>query len=127
MKDGKTRQVPAGRRDGYLAAHSVTLVFANGPMAGTEVNLQKPRITLGRGSDSDVTINDASVSHHHAALELGSNGYRVRDLGSTNGVTVNGSRSALHELKHGDTLALGSIELKYVVESRETGPKTHSV
>jgi pSer/pThr/pTyr-binding forkhead associated (FHA) protein len=127
MKDGKTRQVPAGRRDGYLASHTVSLVFASGPMAGTEVALDKPRLTLGRGNDSDVVVNDASVSHHHAALELGSNGFRVRDLGSTNGVHVNGARSALAELKHGDTLMLGSIQLKYVVESRSGGPKTHSI
>ena len=130
MKDGRTRQVPVSRserRDGYLAAHSVSLVFASGPLAGSEVTLEKPRVTIGRAKESEVVIDDASISHQHAALELGSNGYRIRDLGSTNGVVVNGARMALAELKHGDRIALGQIELRYVVEDRASSPKTHSI
>jgi pSer/pThr/pTyr-binding forkhead associated (FHA) protein len=130
MKDGRTRQVPvsrAERRDGYLATHAVSLVFASGPLAGSEVALERPRLTIGRGSGSEVVVEDASVSHQHAALELGSGGYRIRDLGSTNGVLVNGARMALAELKHGDKIALGQIELRYVVEARAAAPKTHAV
>ena len=130
MKDGRTRQVPvsrAERRDGYLATHAVSLVFASGPLAGSEVALERPRVTIGRGGGAEVVVDDASVSHQHAALELGTGGYRIRDLGSTNGVLVNGARMALAELKHGDTIALGQIELRYVVETRAAAPKTHSV
>ncbi|HKC51909.1 MAG TPA: FHA domain-containing protein [Myxococcota bacterium] len=130
MKDGRTRQVPVSRserRDGYLASHSVSLVFASGPLAGSEVALERPRITIGRAKTSEVLIDDASISHQHAALELGSGGYRIRDLGSTNGVVVNGARLALAELKHGDTVALGQIELRYVVGARSSTPKTHVV
>lgn len=130
MKDGRTRQVPVSRserRDGYLAKHAVSLMFASGPLAGTEVELEKPRVTIGRGKDSEIVVEDASISHQHAALELGSNGYRIRDLGSTNGVVVNGARMALAELKHGDRIALGQIELRYVVEARSAEPKTHSL
>jgi pSer/pThr/pTyr-binding forkhead associated (FHA) protein len=130
MKDGRTRQVPvsrAERRDGYLAKHSVSLVFASGPLAGSEVTLETPRVTLGRGQGVEVVIDDPSISHQHAALELGSGGYRIRDLGSTNGVVVNGARMALAELKHGDRITLGQIELRYVVESRGGSPKTHTI
>ena len=130
MKDGRTRQVPvsqAERRDGYLARHSVSIVFASGPLSGSEVSLERQRVTIGRGDGCDVKIDDASISHQHAALELGSGGYRVRDLGSTNGVHVNGARMALAELKHGDKIALGQIELRYVVEARASAPKTHTL
>lgn len=130
MKDGRTRQVPvsqAERRDGYLAKHSVSIVFASGPLSGSEVTLERPRMMIGRAAGCDVRIDDASISHQHAALELGSSGYRIRDLGSTNGVQVNGARMALAELKHGDTIALGQIELRYVVEARSSGPKTHTL
>ncbi|HTO70213.1 MAG TPA: FHA domain-containing protein [Myxococcota bacterium] len=130
MKDGRTRQVPvsrAERRDGYLASHAVSLVFASGPLGGSEVALDKPRMTLGRGPQSDVVVDDPSISHQHCAFELGTNGYRVRDLGSTNGVVVNGARAALAELKHGDRIALGQIELRYVVEARTSAPKTHAI
>jgi pSer/pThr/pTyr-binding forkhead associated (FHA) protein len=130
MKDGRTRQVPVSRmerRDGYLAKHAVSLVFASGPLAGSEVALERPRVTIGRGSGVEVVVDDPSVSHQHAALELGSGGYRIRDLGSTNGVVVNGGRVPLAELKHGDRIALGQIEFRYVVESRSAAPKTHAV
>jgi pSer/pThr/pTyr-binding forkhead associated (FHA) protein len=130
MKDGRTRQVGVSRserRDGYLATHSVSLVFASGPLAGSEVALEKPRITIGRSKDSEVAIDDPSISHQHAALELGSGGYRIRDLGSTNGVVVNGARMALAELKHGDRITLGQAELRYVVAARSAAPKTHVV
>jgi len=72
-------------------------------------------------------VDDPSISHQHAAFELGSGGFRVRDLGSTNGVVVNGARMALAELKHGDRIALGQIELRYVVETRAPAAKTHAV
>jgi pSer/pThr/pTyr-binding forkhead associated (FHA) protein len=130
MKDGRTRQVPVSRserRDGYLATHAVSLVFASGPLAGSEVALERPRVTIGRGNGVEVVVDDASVSHQHAALELGTNGYRIRDLGSTNGVAVNGARMSLAELKHGDRIALGQIEFRYVVETRTAAPKTHAV
>jgi len=130
MKDGRTRQVPVSRserRDGYLATHAVSLVFASGPLAGSEVALERPRVTVGRGSGVEVVVDDPSISHQHAALELGTGGYRIRDLGSTNGVVVNGARMALAELKHGDRIALGQIELRYVVERRAAAPKTHAV
>lgn len=129
MKDGKTRQVGLSkdeRRDGFLAKHSVSIMFASGPLGGSEVELCKPRVTLGRGN-CDVRVDDASMSNQHAALELGTNGYRIRDLGSTNGVQVNGARMALAELKHGDRILLGSVELRYVVEARKAQPKTHAV
>jgi predicted component of type VI protein secretion system len=130
MKDGRTRQVSVSRserRDGYLATHTVSLVFASGPLGGSEAALAKPRLTLGRGKESDIVVDDPSISHQHAAFELGSGGFRVRDLGSTNGVVVNGARMALAELKHGDRIALGQIELRYVVETRAPAAKTHAV
>ena len=73
MKDGQTRKLAtgAGRAgQGFLAKHPATLVFAAGPLAGTEVALDRDRITLGRGSDADVVVADESVSHLHAALEI---------------------------------------------------------
>ena len=110
LDDRKCRQRAAARIVGQLAGA-----------------LEKPRVTIGRGKDSEVVVDDASISHQHAALELGSGGYRIRDLGSTNGVVVNGARMALAELKHGDRIALGQIELRYVVEARKSAPKTHSI
>jgi pSer/pThr/pTyr-binding forkhead associated (FHA) protein len=129
MKDGQTRKVATkAERDGergFLATHSATLVFAAGPLAGSEVELEKARMTLGRGAGTDVVLDDASISHEHAALELFGTGFRVRDLGSTNGVRVNGAKVSVANLKHGDRLELGSLAFRYVVAERPSTPPTH--
>ena len=129
MKDGQTRKVATksekGGADGFLAAHAATLVFAAGPLAGSEVELEKARVTLGRGAGADVVLDDASISHEHAVLELFGGGFRLRDLGSTNGVRVNGSKVSVADLKHGDRLELGSLAFRYVVEDRSSVPPTH--
>jgi pSer/pThr/pTyr-binding forkhead associated (FHA) protein len=129
MKDGRTRKVAtqAGGGKGFLDTHSATIVFASGPMAGSEFALDQERVTLGRGTGADVVIQDASISHLHAALELGAKGFRLRDLGSTNGVTVNGAKVELAELKHGDRFQLGAVTFRYVVESRAAAPPTHEL
>jgi pSer/pThr/pTyr-binding forkhead associated (FHA) protein len=129
MKDGLTRKVATARsqRDGFLAKHSVTIVIASGPLAGSEVELESERVTFGRGDSADVAIEHDSVSHEHAAFELFDGGFRVRDLGSTNGVRVNGAKVTVADLKHGDRVELGTLALRYVVEKREAAPKTHRV
>jgi pSer/pThr/pTyr-binding forkhead associated (FHA) protein len=129
MKDGLTRKVATTRseRGGFLAKHSVSIVIASGPLSGSEVELESERVTFGRGDGADVVIEHDSVSHEHAAFELFDGGFRVRDLGSTNGVRVNGAKVGVADLKHGDRIELGSLALRYVVEKREAAPKTHRV
>jgi len=130
MKDGRTRRVrqaKSERRDSFLAMQTATMVYASGPYAGSEIALHGERIRLGRGPAVDVLIDDASGPHEDAALELTPKGFVIRDLGSTNGVCLNGARVAAAELKHGDRVALGAVEFCYVVEPRKSAPPTHSV
>jgi len=130
MKDGRTRKLELrdmGRQAGFLAKHSAMLVFATGPLGGTEFQLEKDPVTLGRGPGVDLQLDDASVSHEHAVLELADGGFRIRDLGSTNGVRVNGSRVPAADLKHGDRLEIGSLAFRYVVEARTAKTPTHHV
>ena len=138
MKDGRTRRLAVhedGGRAGFLATHSAAIVFASGPLGGSEVALEKDSMTLGRGAGvdvmlgrgagADVVIDHASISHEHAVLELCDGGYRLRDLGSTNGVKVNGAKVSAADLKHGDRFELGSLAFRYVVEERSSAPPTH--
>jgi len=127
MKDGRTRRVAArpADEDGFLATHEVAILVASGRMAGREMLIEKPRVTLGRSSSADLVLDDASVSSEHAALELFDGGFRLRDLGSTNGVRVNGAAVTVADLKHGDRIELGSLALRYVVAGREDVPRTH--
>jgi pSer/pThr/pTyr-binding forkhead associated (FHA) protein len=133
MNDGRTRKLELhemsrmGRKAGFLDKHQAALVVATGPHGGTEHRLEKDCVTLGRGPGVDVLLDDASVSHQHAALELVSAGYRIRDLGSTNGVRVNGVSVAAADLEHGDRLEVGAVAFRYVVEARTAHPPIHHV
>jgi pSer/pThr/pTyr-binding forkhead associated (FHA) protein len=57
--------------------------------------------TLGRLPECEITLNDPSVSRRHARLFSEDGAWRIEDLGSTNGVKVNGQRVAEGELAHG--------------------------
>lgn len=121
MHDGRTRKVdalPPAKPTPYLDAHRVTLTVLRGAAAGTEIELDRSRLIIGRGESADIRLNSASVSSEHAALELDSTGFGIRDLASTNGVRVNGGEVISGDLKHGDRILLGDCELQYVVEKR---------
>jgi hypothetical protein len=71
---------------------------------------------LGRSRDCDITLEDANVSRHHAEVRPSGGSWVVRDLGSTNGVKVNGRRvdpSRPQSLKSGDVVELGTSRLTF--------------
>ena len=74
------------------------------------------RLNVGRASDNELTLNDASVSKIHAALLMTSEGtILVADTGSTNGTYINGRRITYGEsrpVEEGDVLGFGDIEVR---------------
>ena len=122
MQDGHTRKLEPGvaAQALFLARHRVSLIVVCGDSSGSEYPLDSEQVTLGRGPGVTFAFDDGAMSKRHAALELGGEGYRVRDLGSTNGLTVNGSAISAADLKHDDKLVLGEHTLQYVVESQES-------
>jgi hypothetical protein len=77
------------------------LFFHTGPLAGQSVPLGQG-IRLGRERDCHVVVEDPSVSRHHADLVPSPEGWVLRDLGSSNGTTVNGVRIQGEVLLRGD-------------------------
>ncbi len=71
------------------------LVCLNGPRAGTEYELAKAVVTVGRAADSDIVLEDQFASRRHAELRRVDGAYQVLDLESKNGVAVNGQRLTL--------------------------------
>lgn len=75
------------------------------------------RLSVGRGSDNELYINDQSVSKIHAALLVNREGtLLVADTGSTNGTFINGRRIAYGEarqIEDGDVVGFGDIEVRF--------------
>lgn len=94
------------------------LVATKGPNAGSEFALEHVITTAGRHPDSDVYLDDVTVSRRHAELELTAGGYVVRDVGSLNGTYLNrqiveGDRP----LVNGDELQIGRFKLVFIAGS----------
>ncbi|HEY2283373.1 MAG TPA: DUF3662 and FHA domain-containing protein [Solirubrobacteraceae bacterium] len=69
---------------------------------------------VGRSRDCDIVLEDTGVSRRHAELRPGEDGWTVADLGSTNGVRVNGRDiHGAHPLRAGDRIELGSTEIVF--------------
>ena len=72
---------------------------------------------LGRSRECDVTVEDPNVSRQHAEIRPSGASWTVRDLGSTNGVKVNGRRvEGAQSLKHGDAIELGTTRIVFELE-----------
>jgi hypothetical protein len=84
---------------------------------GERKEVDKRRIVIGRSRDCDVQLQDANVSRRHAELRQEGAAYWIVDLGSTNGMEVNGKRVKRAKLADGDTITLGSTDVRF---SRET-------
>jgi len=75
------------------------------------------RAVIGRSRDCDVQLADANVSRRHAELRQEGASYWIVDLGSTNGIEVNGKRVKRAKLRSGDTVTLGSTDVTFARES----------
>ena len=90
---------------------SLVLSF-NGEMVN-EYEITKPRISIGRRPDNDITIDNLAVSGDHAAIVRRGKDLVVEDSGSTNGTRVNGRAMEKHALQNGDIIEIGKYHLKY--------------
>lgn len=84
--------------------------------AGKRVVLSGDAVTLGRSRECDAVVDDANISRRHAELRPHGDDWTIHDLGSTNGVKVNGRRVREATLSHGDRVTLGVTDLTYELE-----------
>lgn len=80
-------------------------------IGGLRHPVSPPGITIGRGSAVDLKIDDPGISRNHAEINYLGNGVEVRDLGSTNGVIVDGRRVDAAFLRNGSTIRLGNTTI----------------
>ncbi len=76
-----------------------------------------PTASLGRSKDCDCVLDDPNISRRHAELRRSSDGdWQIVDLGSTNGVKVNGRRVSSARLSPGDEVTLGTLVFSFDIE-----------
>lgn len=95
------------------AAEGPALVVRKGPQAGERFYLDRSRLTVGRDPESDIFLNDMTVSRSHAFLEVVDGGVTVRDASSLNGTYVNGVCVDEASLRDGDILQIGTFQMVY--------------
>jgi pSer/pThr/pTyr-binding forkhead associated (FHA) protein len=90
------------------------LIRAGGGREGEEVALDAELLTVGRNPESDLFLDDVTVSRHHARIVRDATGFVAEDLNSLNGTYVNRRRVERHHLSDGDELQIGKFKLAYL-------------
>jgi FHA domain/zinc-ribbon domain len=90
------------------------LVVRRGPGKGSRYALDQESTTLGRHPDSDIFLDDITVSRRHAVITRLDTGYEVKDAGSLNGTYVNRERVETTRLQQFDDLQIGRFVLTFV-------------
>ncbi|HTD50733.1 MAG TPA: FHA domain-containing protein [Acidimicrobiia bacterium] len=110
----------AGYLEGLPAGVGL-LVVRHGPSAGSSFRLEREHTNVGRHPDSEIFLDDITVSRRHVVLDRTPKGYVLRDVGSLNGTYVNRERADEAQLRHGDELQIGRYRLSFVLgaDSRE--------
>jgi hypothetical protein len=105
---GIHRELPSG---------SALLIVHRGPAEGSEFLLPADAdiVGVGRSPESEVFLDDVTVSRRHAEFRRGSEGWSVRDVGSLNGTYVNRVRVDDQSLKGGDEVQIGKFRFVFLV------------
>jgi pSer/pThr/pTyr-binding forkhead associated (FHA) protein len=90
------------------------VVRAGGGRVGESFPLDHDRMTIGRRPDSDVFLDDVTVSRDHALIVRRGDEFHLDDLGSLNGTYVNRRRIESHHLADGDELQVGKYKLTFL-------------
>jgi hypothetical protein len=78
--------------------------------------LSGSRVVLGRSREADIVLQDPNVSRRHAELRRDEGGWQIVDLGSTNGIKVNGRRVNIQPLSPGDQITIGVTDLTFELD-----------
>lgn len=96
-----------------LVPGSALLVVSRGPNAGSRFLLDADVVTVGRHPDSEIFLDDITVSRRHADFRRAGEGFSVVDVGSLNGTYVNRERVDQASLSGGDEIQIGKYRLVF--------------
>src|SRR5215208_5502643 len=103
-REARPLEAPQGRRQALLVGQDRRNVLSGS------------RVVLGRSREADIVLQDPNVSRRHAELRRDEDGWQVVDLGSTNGIKVNGRRVNHQPLRPGDEVTIGVTDLTFELD-----------
>ncbi len=112
--DAEAREEPSPSVD-ELPEGTGMLVVRRGPNAGSSYLLDTETTTAGRHPDSNIFLDDITVSRRHARFSRRREGYVVEDVGSLNGTYVNRDRVEEAPLRNGDEVQIGRFRLAFLI------------
>lgn len=118
MESGAGAAAPTSAGADSLPAGSALLVVKRGPNAGSRFLLDRQTTTAGRHPESDIFLDDVTVSRRHAEFRINNGEFEVVDVGSLNGTYVNREPKNSEVLSTGDEVQIGKFRLVFLA-----GPK----
>lgn len=109
-----TGEIEAVDLESVVADTAALVVRAGGGRAGESFPLPGERLTIGRSPESDLFLDDVTVSRDHAIVVKRGDSHYIDDCGSLNGTYVNRHRIESHKLEDGDELQIGKYKLAYL-------------
>ncbi len=105
---------PAAEAGVFDATGVPVLVVRKGVEVGERFYLEQPSVTIGRDPESDIFLNDVTVSRSHAVLTVGEDAVRIQDAGSLNGTYVNDRIVTETTLQSGDAVQIGRFQMVFL-------------
>jgi pSer/pThr/pTyr-binding forkhead associated (FHA) protein len=99
---------------------TITIIFAG--QEEKTVQLDKPKLVVGREPSCDIPIDNLGISRQHCAFVQRGEAFVVQDLGSSNGTFINGQRITEHYLNNDDEVIIGKYTLKFKNTAQATAP-----
>jgi pSer/pThr/pTyr-binding forkhead associated (FHA) protein len=96
-----------------LPPGTALVIVDRGPNAGSTYKIDADEVSVGRHPDSEVFLDDITVSRRHSVIQRSGSRFSVRDVGSLNGTYVNRERVEERELRDGDELQVGRFSLTF--------------
>jgi diguanylate cyclase (GGDEF)-like protein len=114
-EDWKTRITKVSAVSKLPEGHACLVwIYPSDAEIGKRIELEKDELTIGRGSEVDITIDRDSVSRRHAKIVQTGSQYAIIDLGSTNGTYVNDEPVSERTLRDGDLVKIGNAIYKFL-------------
>ncbi len=112
--ESKTDIIKVDETPDVVSLRKCQLVVVDGPNRGKKVSLNKNLTKIGKRETNDLVLLDKTVSRNHLEIEYSADSFLLRDLGSTNGSFLNGSRVKEAYLSPGDLIKAGNTTIEFV-------------